>query len=1433
MAARFGSSPRNYKAAEEIYAGLLDRHPDAGPEERAALRAQAARSARQSVAFYDMVLSASKSQTLLWAGCERGAIEAEATGDLDAATQWRRTAGLVEESLMVGHRAALDFMSERASYARAGHHGGGAGQWVDAPDLVCAQFLQHDSRDHDPQLHVHGTILNKVQCADGKVRALDYSLFLQHRDAAAAHGERVAEANLWSTLGAFWEARPDGAAREIAGADPAASGLFSKRAAAITPALAELIVRFRDETGRAPTRTERAGLAERAGAVTRRAKVFGTETREGQLARWASEYDAAFGRRLPELASVMLEQRAPAQPEMWSERDVVARALAEMEDSRQSWTRSNLTLAISNALPGHLGIGPDQIGPLLEGLTDKAEALAQHLNPRTGPHGLDRKFYRADGESVFVKPHSARYATETQLLGEDELRAAAIRRGAPAWTTEDADAVIARFARAGRELGADQAAALRGILTSGAAVEVLNAPAGTGKSFLVGTLADTWPLTASGPEVGEGPRVFGVAYGQRQADVLAEEGVTARNIRRWLDGQQRLDDGYGTVEDETFRLRPGDLLVVDEAGAATTSDLVALHRRAEAAGVKLLLVGDHKQLAAVGAGGALADIAERGISYELAEVRRFSQPWEAAASLRLRDGDTTVAAEYAKHGRIVDADTVEQAEQTAARLWLADTIAGRDALLVVGSNVAAARVSNQLRGDLVRLGRVEEAGVPLAAPGWEGTVAGIGDLVQARRNAWHLEGWRGNTEAPINRQTYRVTATTPDGGMTVARVAGRDPDGAEQLAGPLQLPASYVRERVTLAYASTVHAAHGRTVDRGYGVLAPGTDAAAAYVQATRGRDGNTLIMVTRPVADTAEIGETRTVARRSATQALAEVIRPPEHDHNRTALTEAETAAEQAQATATHADPLVEVIADLTAGRTGRLLDQLAATGELPEHHRLAFAADEARTSLDQLLRSAELAGHDPAQVLRDAVTATSLDGSTSVAQVLHFGIRTTLDGKLDPQVTSFADLIPRDIVEQDRSGLEALAHTADARRVDLGTQLAQAPPQWAREALGPVPDTAEDPAGRAAWEHKAGWVASYREWADHTDEQDPLGAAPPAGLAEKHAVFHAAHGALELSTAGADEEDMSEGRLRALVTAWEREKNFAPRYVADELEATHDALRRARTDATIWAARADAEPDPIEADQLRAAADAAARRAVELEPIVADLEFADDVRTGWRLDTEVTRDKAERARHAAGLRGIDLDAPGERVTAQEWLDAHLAEQLVADAERTITEHDFADTDPAVDGAADDHGDDSTDDRITEHCADRNARADESEVRHQDHHKATLRVDASCVDDEAVIEPAPADIREISTPDPGERADPQRRRVPDDTSVTVERAQLAMAEIDARRAAEAAEQDRVTDTPLDHEDDRREELISWTDDATSHDAGTGNTDNDEDVLGR
>ena len=64
---------RKYRSADEIYAGLLEANPDAGPEERSRMRVQAERSSRQAVAFMDVTLSAPKSVTVLYVAFERAA----------------------------------------------------------------------------------------------------------------------------------------------------------------------------------------------------------------------------------------------------------------------------------------------------------------------------------------------------------------------------------------------------------------------------------------------------------------------------------------------------------------------------------------------------------------------------------------------------------------------------------------------------------------------------------------------------------------------------------------------------------------------------------------------------------------------------------------------------------------------------------------------------------------------------------------------------------------------------------------------------------------------------------------------------------------------------------------------------------------------------------------------------------------------------------------------------------------------------------------------------------------------------------------------------------------------------------------------------------------------------------------------------------------
>jgi hypothetical protein len=212
-ASTLGHTGRNYPTEDELYAAALDAEPGASPERREELRLDAGKRARKNVAFLDATFSVQKSVTVLHAAFEAQQVAAERTAEqfgaaLDsaapeelaeltrqwdeartAAQSWRAHRDAVEDAIWAGNRASLDYLAEHAGYSRVGHHGGAAGRFIDAHGLVAASFFQHDSRDHDPQLHLHNAILNRVEGTDGQWRTLDSRAMHKFRGAAAAVGE--------------------------------------------------------------------------------------------------------------------------------------------------------------------------------------------------------------------------------------------------------------------------------------------------------------------------------------------------------------------------------------------------------------------------------------------------------------------------------------------------------------------------------------------------------------------------------------------------------------------------------------------------------------------------------------------------------------------------------------------------------------------------------------------------------------------------------------------------------------------------------------------------------------------------------------------------------------------------------------------------------------------------------------------------------------------------------------------------------------------------------------------------------------------------------------------------------------------------------------------------------------------------------------------
>jgi ATP-dependent exoDNAse (exonuclease V) alpha subunit len=256
------------------------------------------------------------------------------------------------------------------------------------------------------------------------------------------------------------------------------------------------------------------------------------------------------------------------------------------------------------------------------------------------------------------------------------------------------------------------------VLTDGRRVSVLNAPAGSGK---------TWVLTAAGRAwAGSGlGRVIGITPSQSARNTLAAGVPECYNSAQFLGHLPGQRGARGPIP-----LQPGDLVLMDEASMVANPDLADVIGQVAGSGAKLILAGDTQQLQAVENGGGPCMLAGALGFVQLAEPVRFRAGWEQAASLRLRAGDSTVLAEYDQHARIRGGEP-EQMMDAAAAHFLALTLDGTDVLLMAADHARRRELSRRIRDDLIRLGIVSAGPAARIA---DGATASPGDLIVCTRN---------------------------------------------------------------------------------------------------------------------------------------------------------------------------------------------------------------------------------------------------------------------------------------------------------------------------------------------------------------------------------------------------------------------------------------------------------------------------------------------------------------------------------------------------------------------------------------------------------------------------------------------------------------------------------------------------------------------------
>jgi conjugative relaxase-like TrwC/TraI family protein len=727
------------------------------------------------LAAVDVLMTADKSVSLLYA-----------TGD-------EATRAIILREFHEANRAALGHMDSLLSTGRRGDGSSESGRTIATDGLLAVGFIHDEARPTgdcrcgDPHLHEHVIVLNTARGDDGKWSATQIDRAADESKTAGHLQEAEMRVRLREALGVEWRPVVNGLAGVVGVSDEAVR-TFSKRHNDVEAEQAEI-----GEWS--------AAAANAAGRNTKQAKREQLPIAE-RVDYWRAEavtvgLDPAEALDRP-AARVRVVDR--------DGRDYAADVLGRLTEQSSSFNRSDLLRRLADDC---------RQGERVEVITARADAILTDpelvIPLAPGEAGLTQgDVRRSAGGRVSAYAVGAKWTTPAQLDLEGRLVDAAVRRVDTDTARADAELVERVIGRQLFVLSDEQATAVRGLTTSGNGVDVLHASAGTGKTTAVlGTVGQVY--------TDAGYRVIGAATSAKAARVLSDDaGLDGRTIASVLADMSAGATGGGRLSSRT-------VLVLDEASMTGTRDLAALLAYAEAAGAKVIVSGDDRQLAAVDSGGGFRGLRDRLGASTLRTNRRQVAEWERTALADLADGRPGEALRaYAIHDRVTVTDTGLGARRAMVGGWWGDVReSGVESTTMVAVRNADRVELNRLARDVMReAGRLGDDEVTAA-----GRTYAVGDRVMLLRNsARRFDNGDIGTVAAIDPERRVVVAL--DRGVTEALAPG-------------YLTAGHLDH----AYATTVYKAQGSTLETAH-VLGAGLAQEAGYVALSRGRAANRLYLV-------------------------------------------------------------------------------------------------------------------------------------------------------------------------------------------------------------------------------------------------------------------------------------------------------------------------------------------------------------------------------------------------------------------------------------------------------------------------------------------------------------------------------------------------------------------------------------------------------------
>lgn len=577
---------------------------------------------------------------------------------------------------------------------------------VQTGNLVYALFQHDTSRALDPQGHVHAVIANLTRMPGGKWQAL--------------HADKIWSRN--SVIGAIYHAHLRGELErlgysldlkgkhgtfEIAGIPKRVLAEFSQRRAEILERATKLGIKspegLREITKR--SRDPKLGVEDRAALkkdwVDRavalgfdgKALVEAAEARsvfaptEGIFEKGYRAISDAIDAARQRLGGLLRPHdplvdtglgRAVASPDAARTQLAVASAVRILGEREAAWPVHMLAKTALDL--GLKGVTIDGVERRIEMLVDRQQLILGIAS------AADR---------------TGRMMTTREALQTEEKILGAVEQGrGMASPILSADVAAARLQEAAeRPLNPGQLAAATMILSSPDRSVLVQGVAGAGKSTMLQAVARVAEA--------EGRPITGLAFQNKMVADLGEgAGIKAQTIASFVLANERFIAEQGTERHaaarETFA---GAMLVVDETSMVSSSDMLKIHKIADALGIdKLVLVGDRQQLSSIDAGKAFAMIQAGGGTMARMDT-----------NIRQRTDELRTVAALANIGKAGAAITVlgdkviETADppSAAADLWLALPAKEREMTAIFASGREARAIIN----DRVQEGLVAEGSI--------------------------------------------------------------------------------------------------------------------------------------------------------------------------------------------------------------------------------------------------------------------------------------------------------------------------------------------------------------------------------------------------------------------------------------------------------------------------------------------------------------------------------------------------------------------------------------------------------------------------------------------------------------------------------------------------------------------------------------------------